>query len=313
MAFLISCLLILTGLTGVHSILTVKRVTARAGDSISIPCLYEAKYKNHVKYLCKGYYWNSCSYSFKSNQQNSPKFSISDDKEQRVFTVTIKDLTRTDADYYWCNVEINNGADDGIRFQLSVTDNPDLYVDDQRITSYGGDNVTIKCFSRYSGSSQWCRLGGSCVTSSSGWIGRTKVTISVKSSEVFTVNMSGLSIESSGWYLCARGDIQMPVHVNITARPSINPTSTPPNRQHSPALEKFLVPLSLLIFFMIVTVVAWFLLKRQKQAKAESSATKTEEEITYSTVTIRSKPTRQIEADADVTYSSVVIPNKAKG
>ncbi|XP_041644926.1 uncharacterized protein LOC121510773 [Cheilinus undulatus] len=249
----------------------------------------------------------------KTNQQNSAKFSISDDKKQRVFTVSIKDLTRTDAGYYWCNVEKNRGGDDGARFYLSVTDHPKLSVDNQNITAYEGDNVTIKCFSHYSGGKKWCQLVGSCVTSSSGWIGRTRVTITAMSSELFSVTMSGLSIKSSGWYLCAKGDIQMPVHINVTERPTTNPTSTPPNRQHSPALEKSLVPLSLLIFIMIVTLVTWFLLKRQKKAEAESAAATTEEEITYSTVTMRSKPTRQIEADADVTYSSVVISGKTKG
>ncbi|XP_041645828.1 CMRF35-like molecule 1 [Cheilinus undulatus] len=209
MASQIGCLLILTGLAGGHSITTNSKVTGMVGGPVSVPCSYVDKYKNHVKYLCRGYYWNSCSYSFKSNQ-NSPKFSISDDKEQKVFTVTIKDLTPTDADYYWCNVEINNGADDGVRFQLSVTAS---------------------------------------------------------------------------------------------------------NEKHSPALEKFLIPLSLLIFILIVTLVTWFLLKRLKQAKAESVAATNEEEITYSTVTVTTNTTRQIQSDADsaVTYSSVVIPSKTNG
>lgn len=34
--------------------------------------------------------------------------------------MTIKDLTDEDT-YFWCIVEINNGADDGVRFLLQVT------------------------------------------------------------------------------------------------------------------------------------------------------------------------------------------------
>ncbi|XP_041647297.1 CMRF35-like molecule 2 [Cheilinus undulatus] len=149
MALQISCLLILTGLTGIFSISIVKRVTVKAGDSVSIPCLYEAKYKNHVKYLCKG--WYHCSSIVKTSQQNSQRFSISDEKEQRVFTVTINNLTNEDMDDYWCAVEINGQVDDKAHFHLSASGNPYLYVDDQWITAYEGDNITIKCFNHYGG------------------------------------------------------------------------------------------------------------------------------------------------------------------
>nr|XP_019949077.1 PREDICTED: uncharacterized protein LOC109633549 [Paralichthys olivaceus] len=47
-------LLILTGLTGVHSVITLSTVSVKAGDSITIPCLYDSKYKDNVKYLCGG-------------------------------------------------------------------------------------------------------------------------------------------------------------------------------------------------------------------------------------------------------------------
>uniref|UniRef100_A0A3B4ZDZ8 Immunoglobulin V-set domain-containing protein n=1 Tax=Seriola lalandi dorsalis TaxID=1841481 RepID=A0A3B4ZDZ8_SERLL len=98
---------------GVHSVITVSKVSVKAGDSITIPCRYGSEYMDHVKYLCKGSHWKFCSYAVKTNQpRSSGKFSISDDKKQRIFTVTIKDLTNTDTDY-WCIVEINGGADDG--------------------------------------------------------------------------------------------------------------------------------------------------------------------------------------------------------
>lgn len=93
----------------------------KAGDSITIPCFYDAKYKNHVKYLCKGYLWSFCSNAVKTNQPGSTrKFSISDDKSKRIFTVTIKDLKDEDTDY-WCGVEINDGSDVGEYFHLSVS------------------------------------------------------------------------------------------------------------------------------------------------------------------------------------------------
>lgn len=112
------CLFVLVA--GIHSITTVKEVSVKAGDSISIPCLYGSAYRNHVKYLCRGYHWLSCSSKVKTNQPNSTKFLISDDRYQRVFTVTIRDLTAEDSDY-WCIVEIDGGSDVGKYFHLSVT------------------------------------------------------------------------------------------------------------------------------------------------------------------------------------------------
>lgn len=105
---------------GIYAISTVSVLSVKAGHSVSIPCLYEPQYKNNVKYLCRGYTWDSCTYEIKTNQQNSEKYLIYDDKTQRVFTVTIKNVTHQ-ADFYWCIVEINHRKDDGVRFQLQVT------------------------------------------------------------------------------------------------------------------------------------------------------------------------------------------------
>ncbi|XP_041803187.1 polymeric immunoglobulin receptor-like [Chelmon rostratus] len=218
MAVHLSFFLILTGLTGIHGITTVSEVSVKAGGSISIPCLYGSQYRNHVKYLCKGYYFRHCSYAVKTNQQSSGKFSISDDKNQRIFTVTINDLMDTDADY-WCAVEINGGSDVEEYFHLSVTtDLPRLYVDHQEITGFHGEKITINCFHHNSGEMKWCRLGGSCL-SSSGSIDGTRVTINASSS-VVTVTMSELTTDSSGWYLCVHRDLQMPVHLTVTEKPT---------------------------------------------------------------------------------------------
>uniref|UniRef100_A0A3Q0SA46 Immunoglobulin V-set domain-containing protein n=1 Tax=Amphilophus citrinellus TaxID=61819 RepID=A0A3Q0SA46_AMPCI len=96
-------------------------LSVTAGKSVSIPCLYESRYMNHVKYLCEGQDWNFCSYAVKTNKPDrSGKYSISDDKMEKIFTVTINQLTNKNTDY-WCVVEINGGSDHGESFQLLVT------------------------------------------------------------------------------------------------------------------------------------------------------------------------------------------------
>ncbi|XP_030604493.1 polymeric immunoglobulin receptor-like [Archocentrus centrarchus] len=136
-------------ITRVHSITTVSKVSVTAGKSVSIPCLYESQYKDHMKYFCEGYHENRCNYI---------------------------------------------------------------------ITGYIGENITIRCHHRNSGGMKWCRLGRNCVTGSSGSIDGTTVTTHMTEPNVFTVTMSGLKPEDSGWYWCAEGDIQIPVHLTVTEK-----------------------------------------------------------------------------------------------
>ncbi|XP_074502141.1 polymeric immunoglobulin receptor-like [Sebastes fasciatus] len=302
-------------------------MSVKAGDSVTIPCLYDSKYTNHVKYLCKGYTWSSCSYAVKTNQRNSGKFSISDDKSQRIFTVTIKDLTVEDTDDYWCAVEINRGTDVREYFQLSVTrDTPRLYVDHQEITGFNGEEVTINCRHRNRGEIAWCRLGSSCVTTSSRSIDGTRVTSNASVPDVSTVTMSELRTESGGWYWCAKGDLQMPVHVTVTERPTTLATTrqlttvvtgdgtTDKNGQDSASIMQMIliISLSLLISIAIVAVFVWFMLKRHKRTKVESSATTTaEEEVTYSDVKLKRKTSGQ--AGEEVTYGNVGYMRKTSG
>ncbi|XP_067467144.1 polymeric immunoglobulin receptor-like [Thunnus thynnus] len=215
--------LILAGLIGIHcQIITVSRVSVKAGGSISIPCLYDQDYRNHVKYLCQGYYLAWCHIVVKTNQRKSSsgKFSISDDTNQGIFTVTINKITHKDTDF-WCVVEIVSGKDVGQYFQLSVTTGmSNLYVDQQEITASEGGSVTINCHYKYSAERKWCRLGRTCVTNQFGSIDGTAVTIDASVSNVFTVTMSKLRTESSGWYWCAAGDLQMPVNVTVKELPT---------------------------------------------------------------------------------------------
>ncbi|KAF3708167.1 hypothetical protein EXN66_Car001341 [Channa argus] len=208
-----------------------------------------------------------------------------------------KNITDEDTDY-WCVVEINCAADDGQYFHLSVnTGKSSLYVDHQEITAFNGDNKTINFHSHNLGEMKWCRLGGSCGSP------RSTVTIDVKANMVFTVTMSGLTTESSGWYLCVQGDLEMPVHLTVTeiARTAIF-ASLPPNPDNtsisgevmSKRVGLLLLPLGLLIFIVIVTLFIWFRFKTPKQSRDESSVTMQSSKFFPST-----------QAEGEVTYCDV--------
>ncbi|KAI9535447.1 hypothetical protein NQZ68_003001 [Dissostichus eleginoides] len=270
----LSFLLLFAGLKGIHSITTVSKVSSRAGGSITVPCLYESKYSNHVKYLCKGYSWSSCSYEVKTNKPSSSgKFLISDDKRQRVFTVTINYLTGEDTGYYWCAVEIDDGADLKEYFHLSVPGgSPSLYVDQQEIRGFKGDNMNIKCHYQNSGERKWCRLGGSFVTKS-GSIDGTRVDISARNPGVLSVTLSGLRTENSGWYWCVKGDLQMPVHITVTEKHTTRVRAQGGHTSPYEHLKSFGIRVAVVIFVVMVTVFIWFIYKRHQQIKVESSAT----------------------------------------
>ncbi|XP_029690619.1 polymeric immunoglobulin receptor-like [Takifugu rubripes] len=315
MALHLSISLLLTGLTGVYSVTTVTRVSVKAGDSVSIPCLYHPKYTSHVKYLCQGYSFISCSCAVKTNQQSSGRFLISDDREKKVFTVTIKDVREGDTDF-WCVVEINEGSDDGTYFQVSVTrDVSSLYVDHQEVTGFIGGQTTIKCYYQNSGQAKWCRVGGPCVTQSQGSIDGTTVFINETPPSVFTVTMSGLKMEDSGWYWCSRGDLQMPVQIIVREKPSttaqpetctspelVSPSTT--NEAEKPSttdedapnslsgvVMTVIISLSLFIVMVCLSSLIWFCIKRQKQIQEEPSAEMLgEDTVIYTNMRGKRKP-----------------------
>ncbi|XP_008277772.1 polymeric immunoglobulin receptor-like [Stegastes partitus] len=231
--------LILAGLMGIHCrITTVSDVPVKAGESVSIPCLYEAQYRDDVKYLCKGYRWAFCKTVIRTDQEPcSGRFCISDDKEQRIFTVTIKNITDEDS-YFWCAVEIS-GPDVKKYFQLSLTTGtPSLFVSQKEIAGPQGGSVTVLCHYNYPKVPQWCRLGSSCATDEIGSIDGTTVKINASVPDVLNVSMIELRTESSGWYWCAEGGFQMPVHVTVHELSSTTTTSSRPISTGTPSFTR---------------------------------------------------------------------------
>ncbi|XP_064788538.1 polymeric immunoglobulin receptor-like isoform X2 [Oncorhynchus masou masou] len=217
-------LFFLTGVSDTQSVSTVSHVSVKQGGSITIPCLYNQRYRNNVKYWCRGYNWLGCSAVVRADRpKTSGKTSVSDDIKQRVFTVTMTSLSPSDSDYYWCIVERKIKADDGVRLQISVTPGtPELYVDQQQMTGVVGGSVTVLCYYSSQGSSgKWCRMGGSCVAVGHyGAFDGTFVKLVQEQSRttnsyVLMVTMSGLMMENTGWYTCEKRDLQMPVHITV--------------------------------------------------------------------------------------------------
>ncbi|XP_052474884.1 CMRF35-like molecule 8 isoform X3 [Carassius gibelio] len=91
------------------SVVVGARVTVLGfrGKTADIRCPYESGYESNPKYLCKG----ECKIINKvimvksGSPAKDQRFSLSDNRTARVFTVTITDLRLEDEGQYWCGVE----------------------------------------------------------------------------------------------------------------------------------------------------------------------------------------------------------------
>lgn len=82
-----------------------KVVRGAFGESLTVPCRYQPKFRNSTKYWCRGPIYELCKIVAKTpKQRNHDRCSIADDKEAGVFIVTMRALRPSDRDMYWCVV-----------------------------------------------------------------------------------------------------------------------------------------------------------------------------------------------------------------
>ncbi|XP_030235763.1 uncharacterized protein LOC115560468 isoform X4 [Gadus morhua] len=272
----------LCGLTGTHSLTTVsEEVSVKVGVRVSIPCLYQPSHKNHVKYLCKGMAWLLCDIIITTNSGSSfpeGQYTISDDPDQGVFTVSItsqEEGTQT----YWCAVEIPDALDEGTRFQLLVSEgDSSLYVDQQEIIGFDGDSINISFHSKTHGKPGWCKLGH-CKEKQDGFIESSQVSIDASKQDVFVVTMKDLDMESSGWYIFFQGQLNMPIHLTtnsitsttVSTLSGVVSTKKITEKEHELVLRDdlkiLLLPFGILLFIIAVALLVLWMFHRRAERK----------------------------------------------
>ncbi|XP_076838292.1 polymeric immunoglobulin receptor-like [Brachyhypopomus gauderio] len=199
---------------------TLKHVSVKSGDSVTIPCFYDESYKSNNKFWCHGHFWSSCTIVAYGNTHGST--SVIDHPTHNMFTVELNRLNTDHSGWYWCAAEIGDQSvlDDKDYLYLTVSAAPAVSVLGSRVSGEEGSSVSVQCL--YSAAyqnkqKQWCRsTDWSCYT-----VGRTDTS---QNSAVwiregirsFNVVMTGLKKSDAGWYWCSVGDVQVPVHLTVT-------------------------------------------------------------------------------------------------
>uniref|UniRef100_A0A8C9RZ26 Ig-like domain-containing protein n=1 Tax=Scleropages formosus TaxID=113540 RepID=A0A8C9RZ26_SCLFO len=217
---------------------TLHKVLGQKGASITVPCHYDPKYKDNTKYWCRGYQWATCLVMARSTStQSGGKVSIRDESSQQLFIVTMRNLTERDTNKYWCAVKIGSIVKPDVKASVFLTvtaGSVGLSVLDNMVAGVAGDSVTVRCFyrDRYALSPRkWCRSSdwGSCVTA--GEARANRVLISDNGTGVFAVTLKALTEKDQGWYWCASGDAQVPIHITVMTPATAVPP--PPTREGS--------------------------------------------------------------------------------
>ncbi|XP_053354163.1 CMRF35-like molecule 8 [Clarias gariepinus] len=100
--------------------------TVHLGGDLNISCKYPESLRSNPKFLCKTSLKDSaCSHKKYVNQ--SGKFSLYDDRERQILSVSIRNVTERDSGEYWCGAEAAWESDDGYevyftQINLTVTD-----------------------------------------------------------------------------------------------------------------------------------------------------------------------------------------------
>ncbi|KAF5892243.1 polymeric immunoglobulin receptor-like isoform X4, partial [Clarias magur] len=103
--------------------------TVHAGGALNISCKYPESIRSHPKFLCNTRLQESvCFYKKSVNESgkyvNLGKFSLYDDRERQILSVSIRNVTARDSGEYWCGAEAAWESDQGYKVyftQINLT------------------------------------------------------------------------------------------------------------------------------------------------------------------------------------------------
>ncbi|KAM5273355.1 CMRF35-like molecule 1 [Ctenodactylus gundi] len=107
-------------------------VSGMEKGTLTMQCHYTPKWKTYKKYWCQGAKYSNCQVRVKTSgseqEVKEDRLSIRDSHRELMFTVTMKDLEKNDADIYWCGIE-RAGYD--LKDQVTVTIDSVLFTTEE--------------------------------------------------------------------------------------------------------------------------------------------------------------------------------------
>ncbi|XP_028824985.1 CMRF35-like molecule 8 [Denticeps clupeoides] len=278
-------------------------VRGRPGEAVEFHCKYLKKLSDKRKCFCKMDTVGTCDIMDSSsfNNTNKQKFTLHDNKVEREITVTMKDLTGSDAGVYWC------GAEQGYLRILHIMT---VHITVSPLIGYEGGQVIFTCpyDKTYSSNAKFlCR--GICPLLNRDVLIKTQPgksfiydgRFSLKDYPaigLFTVTIRRLAAEDSGKYMCVverslpniYTELQLIVveapkmttisqTVNIRGTSSTSSTTTRSNNENTNLLQTpfdttVILSVSLtvtVLVFGIISVMFYSLKRRKSQESASSS------------------------------------------
>ncbi|XP_048467770.1 uncharacterized protein LOC125486037 [Rhincodon typus] len=98
-------------------------VRGEVGGSVTAECEYDQSYEENEKYWCKGYHYITCSVIVSTDNPQSGRVSMTDDKKHSILSVTMDKLMKSDEGRYWCVIE-NTFQNEKVSFKLEVFEGP---------------------------------------------------------------------------------------------------------------------------------------------------------------------------------------------
>ncbi|KAJ8375022.1 hypothetical protein SKAU_G00056020 [Synaphobranchus kaupii] len=232
-------------LSEAYSLSSLKEVMGRKGGSVWIPCYYDIKYSNSVKFFFyKGAFGRHIILAETEpilRTGAGERIIISDDKSQGMFTITMRRLKKNDQRGYYCGLKRETqtehsylylSVDEG-DYGLSINSNINVFTGQEK------GSVAVSCKYTYpkyvSFKKYWCR--GRDFDSCQKWKvsdsprnynNRVSIRDDIAGQE-FTVTMTSLQMTDSDWYWCAiqkaYSHERVPVYIRVTPVTSVMTTS----------------------------------------------------------------------------------------
>ncbi|XP_064156128.1 polymeric immunoglobulin receptor-like isoform X5 [Anguilla rostrata] len=217
--------LVLSFLSGAYSAVVwgPGEVRVLVGDSVTVPCRY-TDYDKNEKYWCKENILSHCSILVKTGgTTKDERMSIRDNKTDRVFSVTMKNVREKDDGWHQCGISIPGRIDELSPVYISVN----KVQAPQRVISQTKGNVTVRCKYHKSYTDHvkyWCKenllLPCSTLVKTGGSNTQSRISIRDDKAEgAFYITMTDLTKDDQGSYMCGISktffDERVPVYVQV--------------------------------------------------------------------------------------------------